>query len=194
MRLRMTLRNADLAQATVGAVGTSIVEGGRVDIDANLATNGQNPSDMIARLGGDVALKTRDSHLSGIDFKVLSLALGAIDRLPDLPNLFRSITTSQTKIATLDGNFHVENGVARSDDIRLSGDGGEGRGGMSFDLPAWMMTSRIEFRLVGLANLPSLVLHLDGPIDEPRKFFDTSALERILGQRLGGQPAWPQRQ
>ena len=178
-RTRLTLKDADLKQALANAAGVAIVEG-RFDVDAEIASNGRSAADIVSRLAGDAKLHAHDGAISGIDLAAVNVRLSAPDRPSDLLGLIRSGAGGQTAFSALQGNFHLADGIARSDDIRLMAEGGEGRAVASFNLPQWTLASRIELRLTGAQDAPPLVLRLDGPIDEPREVFEVNALEQFL--------------
>jgi uncharacterized protein involved in outer membrane biogenesis len=181
----LKVRDADLKQAFMKEAGFGTIEG-RFDIDASLAGEGRSPADIIARLSGDATLRGRDGRVSGIDLAVVNDRLRSPDLPADLLALIRSGAGGRTRFSDLAGTFRVADGVARSDDLRLTADGAEGQATAMFDLPRWTMASRIEFRWTGIAVVPPLVLRLEGPIDAPREVFEVNPLQHFLGQR---QPA-----
>ena len=124
----------------------------------------------------------RDGSLSGISLKAVDDRLSAAGPPANLLGLVRG-AGGETPFSTLAGSFHVADGVARSGDLHLVAEGGEGSAAASLDLPRWTMASRIEFHLTGVANAPPLVMRLDGPLDAPRPVFEVNALEQFLAQR-----------
>jgi len=183
MHAKLALGNAELRTALTDIAGIGSIDG-RFDVKATLAASAGSPADIVSHLQGDASLAARDGSISGVNLKAMNERLSALGRPVDLVGLMRSAGGGRTSFATLDGTFHVQDGVAQSDDIHLAADGGEGRATATFDLPRWTMKSRAEFHLTGVANAPPLVLHLDGPIDDPRKVFDVNALEQFVAQRL----------
>lgn len=186
----LKLRDADLKQAFMNEAGFGTIEG-RFDIDASLAGEGRSPADVIARLSGEATLRGRDGRVSGIDLAVVNDRLRSPDLPADLLALIRSGAGGRTRFSDLAGTFRVADGVARSDDLRVTADGAEGQATAIFDLPRWTMASRIEFRWTGIAVVPPLVLRLEGPIDAPREVFEVNPLQHFLGQRkpaLGDPP------
>jgi hypothetical protein len=53
------------------------------------------------------------------------------------------------------------------------------------DLPRWLLQSRAALRLSEHPGAPPLTMLLEGPLDEPRRSFDTRALQQFLAERLG---------
>jgi uncharacterized protein involved in outer membrane biogenesis len=182
LHAHLKLKDADLKQAVANETGVGIVDG-RFDIDASLAGEGRSPADMIERLSGDATLRGHDGGVSGVDLAAMNDRLKARDRPADLLALIRSGAGGWTHFSELAGSFHVADGVARSDDLRLTADGALGHATATFDLPHATMASRIELRLTGIAEAPPVVLRLDGPIDAPREVFEVNALQQFLAQR-----------
>jgi uncharacterized protein involved in outer membrane biogenesis len=188
---RVALRDADLRTALAEAgIGGAI--DGRLDIDARIGSDGQSAAEMVSDLAGDITLRGRNGSIAGFDLKALSDRLAAPDRPADLLELLRSGAGGRTPFSAFEGSFQITDGIALGDNIRIVAEGGEGRGGMSLDLPRWTMASRIEFRLTGVPAAPPLTLHLAGAVDDPHLVFDVNALERYLAQRSSPQgPAAP---
>ncbi len=185
----LMLKDVDLKEALAKSGGGGFLDG-RVDLDAQLAASGVSEADMVAALAGEATLKSRGGSLAGVDLKAMNERVAT--RPGDLASLLRSGAGGRTAVSALDGSFHIAQGIARSDDLRLEAEGGEGRATASLDLPQWTMTSRVEFRLAGLPDAPPLVMRLDGSIDAPRTVFEVNALEQYLARRLQeGKPARP---
>jgi uncharacterized protein involved in outer membrane biogenesis len=182
LHARLKLRDADLKEAAVNEAGIGTVEG-RFDVDASLAGQGRSPADLIAGLSGEATLRGHDGVVSGVDLAALSDRLKLLDRPVYLLALIRSAIGGRTEFSELAGSFRAADGIIRSDDIRLTADGATGQGTAMFDLPRWIMASRIEFRLTGIPVAPPVVLQLEGPIGAPHEVFDMNALQRFLGQR-----------
>ena len=187
LQAHVTLANADPGQVPgIAAVAGDI--DGRLAADATLTASGDAAAAMIAHLGGDVALKSENGSIRGLDLAAANAALAAPGKAGDLAHLVDR--NGRTPYTLLDGRFHVENGVARSDDVHLAAEGGEGHATLTLDLAAWTMSSRSEFRLTGVPDAPPLIVHLDGPVAAPRIVFDVNAIEQFLAQRAEA-PAAP---
>lgn len=121
--------------------------------------------------------------MSGVNLPAANEWLKLLDRPFDLMALIRSGLGGRTAFTELAGSFRITDGIARSDDLRLTADGAAGQGTATFDLPHWTMASRIELRLTEIPRAPPVAVQLDGPIDAPREVFDVNPLQRFLGQR-----------
>lgn len=184
--LSVTLRQAALKDALETAVGTGALAG-RADLDLTLAASGSSLAALVGGLAGDARLASKDGTISGVDLAAVSERLTQLKRPTDLIELFHGLSGGTTRYSSLDGTFHIANGVMRSEDVRLVATGGESHAAVTVDLPAWLLHSRIEFRLTDHPAAPPFAMTLDGPLDAPRRIFDVNALERFLVQR--GQPS-----
>lgn len=186
---KIALLGADLKSALLDVAGASIVDG-RFDIDGSFSASGATQAELVSHLTGDAQLRGRDGGISGIDLKATSERLNGVTRPADLITLLRGSFGGRTGFSQLSGSFHMQNGIAKSDNLRLILDGGEGRASATVDLPLWTLDSRIELKLAD-ANAPPLVLRLEGPLDGPRRIFEVKALEDYLGKKLQEVPSRP---
>lgn len=183
LRAHIALDSVDLKRTLAGAAGVSVIDG-QFDLDADLTSTGANAAELVSHLDGDASVKGRDGDISGVNLRAMNERLAVLNRPADLIALLRSATGGRTPFSTLTGTFHVQDGIARSDDIRLSAEGGEGKATALLDLPHWTTQSRIEFRLTGAADIPPVAMRIDGPLDAPRNVFDVNALEEYLARRM----------
>jgi uncharacterized protein involved in outer membrane biogenesis len=188
LRVKLSLSDADLKDALAAAAGTALV-GGRGDVEASLAGAGRSAFELVSHIGGDVRLGARNGSLAGVNLAAVRDQLDRPDRPADLFALFKAAAGGATRFSSLDGTFHVADGVARSDDLHLVADGGDGRATSVVDLPDWTMETQVELRLAGLPDAPPLVLRLDGALDDPRKVVEVNPLSRFLTQRSANEPA-----
>jgi uncharacterized protein involved in outer membrane biogenesis len=184
LRGKLVLRDADLKQALHDAAGLGLVDG-RIDIDATVTGSGSSAADMIASLAGGAMLHGHDGSVAGVALKAMN------DELAQHPTsllaLLHSGAGGRTAFSTLEGTFRLTGGVARSDDLHLVADGGDGAATVSIDLSKWTIATKIDFRLAAAANAPPLVMHVDGAIDQPRIVLDVNPLEKYLSQPAARQ-------
>jgi hypothetical protein len=180
--LQVALKDADLEQMLEETAGIRAVMG-RLDGEAHLQSAGEGPGDLIAHLAGEGTFKAHDGRIAGIDLVAIDDRLSVPERPPDLVALLRSGAGGQTGFSALAGSFHIADGVARSDDLHLVAEAGEGRAAVSVDLRQGTLSSRIALDFPSIANAPPLGVTIDGPLAEPRVIFDTNALQRFLEQR-----------
>jgi hypothetical protein len=181
--LQAKLAGADLRQA-LSAAGTSRIEGA-FDVDASLASSGASAFDLVSRLAGKASLQGHDGAINGVDLAAIDRHISQMKGLGDLAALLRAATSGSTRFSRLDGSFVVADGVARSEDLHLLAEGGEGTGMAIVDFPNWTLQSRTDIRLTGVEGAPPLGIQLRGSLDQPDLAIDLSALTKALGS--GGE-------
>jgi len=184
----VALRHGDFAAALAAAAGKGLLDGS-FDLDASVAAAGGSEAELVGHLSGEAALTGHDGTIAGVNLKAMNDALA--QHPADIFELFKSGGGGRTRFSTLEGRFHVADGIARSDEIRLAAEGGEVSANLGLDLPRWTMTGAVEFRLAGAADAPPLIMHLDGAIDQPRMIFEINALEKYLADRAATAKAPP---
>ena len=184
VKTQLVLRDAQFKSLLAGAGFLD----GRFDLDASLDAVGDSTATMIAHASGTATLASASGSFGGIDLKAVDAALAA--HPGNLLALLRG--GGRTPFSKLAGSFQIADGIARSDDLRLVAEGGEGAATAQLDLPHWQMASRVELRLAATPAPPPLVMRLDGPIDAPRVVFDINDFEHYLARAAGGsKPARP---
>jgi len=188
--LKAALAGADLRQA-LAAAGTSRIEGA-FDVEATLATSGASAFDLVSRLGGKASLHGHDGTINGVNLPAVDQQIVQVKGIGDLAALLRAATSGSTPFSRLDGTFAVTDGVARSDDLHLLAEGGEGTGTAEIDLANWTLQSRTEFRLTGVEAAPPLGIVLRGALDKPDLAIDFAALAKAFaGSGEGGGSGKP---
>jgi len=182
---QLSLKDADLKAGLQEFVGVSAIEG-RLDGDAVLACEPGCITDPAAKLTGDVTLHGRDGTLSGIDVKAVS---DHLDRPTDLVALIRAGAGGRTPFTALDGRFHLADGIAATQDLRIRMDGGEAMAMLRVDWSRQLLTGRVDLHFAGMPGGPPLVMRLDGPTAAPRVILEANALEQYLTQHRSAAPA-----
>lgn len=182
LELRLALKDVDLKQALEQTAAVGVLSG-RLDGEAHLQSGGSSIAEAISHLAGEGALKAHDGRIAGIDLVAIEDRLSVPERPPDLLALLRSGAGGQTAFSSLAGSFRIADGVARSDDLHLDAEAGEGSAAVSLDLRRGTIASRIELAFPSIAHAPPLGVTIDGPVAEPRVVFETNALQRFLEQR-----------
>jgi uncharacterized protein involved in outer membrane biogenesis len=191
LRLAAQLAGADFKQA-LGPAGVSRLEGG-FDLDASLATTGANTHELVSHLDGTVSLRSRDGTIDGINIPAVNQRLAQVKGLGDLATLLRAATAGSTHFSKLDGSFKLTDGVARSEDLHLVAEGGDGAGTATVDLPNWTVVNRTEVRMMGVPGTPPLGVTLKGPLEQPDWSLDFSAIARAFGARAVERFMGPER-
>lgn len=188
LRAQLTLHDTDLKAALLGLAGVKAIDG-RVDLAADVATSGSSQLDLVSHLTGTASIKAHDGSLQGIDIRAVADRLDAAGKPADLLGLGKAVAGGATRFSALDGSFRLKDGSVVGDDLHLAVEGGEGRGTIAVDLPAWTVDSRVEFRLASASGAPPLVLRVNGSLDEPHETVDVNALSQFLAQRAAASDA-----
>ncbi len=180
-RVAAQLAGADFKQA-LSPAGVSRLEG-RFDLDASLTTEGASPRDLISRLEGTVSLRGRDGTIDGVNIPAVNQRLTQVKGIGDLAAMLKVATGGSTHFSKLEGSFKVADGVARSDDLHIVADGGDGSGTATMDLPNWAVFSRTDIRVMGVPGTPPLGVTIKGPMEQPDWSLDFSAIMRAFAAR-----------
>lgn len=180
----VAVRNADVRQAASTAGSTDTISG-ILTYDTDLKTAGGSEFEMVSNLGGTGAFSVRDGSVEGFNLKSFSDRLKELDRSPDFLDLVqRSLAGGSTKFSELSGTYVVQNGILRSNDIKLIAEAAVGSGTAVVDLPPRQMDVSFSARLSEHENAPPIGVRLVGPLDNPRQIFETEQMQAYVVQRL----------
>jgi hypothetical protein len=196
--MTLNVEKANVRQALFKVANINIADG-TLNFATNLSSSGKSVADMVSRLAGDAKLDTRDGVVQGFDLKSMSQKLNNIDNIVNLLALFQGgMSGGSTKFSSLTGTFKVENGIVRSNDIKLIAESGEGQAVAMADLPQWQIDTLAKFRLTDFKDAPAFSMKLQGELDNPRRIFDFiggkagDILEKVLPGAQGQTPTTPQ--
>lgn len=135
--------------AAVLAPGSSLT--GEIDLAAELVGQGLGIADLVASLAGDGSLALREGRLRGVTPPGEAAANG------DAPG--------DLELSLPGGPLSIEHGMVTSPPggLVLGLPGGEGRLGLRFDLPAWMMEVSLDGQLAGAEGDPFRLRLLGAP-------------------------------
>ena len=145
---------------------------GPVSLESSLNSQGNSEAALISALSGKGKLDGSVTVAATVEEQAGALVL---DLLGKKVKEVRGVTDSTTMLfsafagapATVDGTFVVEQGVLRSDDLKLRGRNAEALTAGNVNLPDWRMESRTDvFRDVD-PETAYLTAVLRGPLDEP---------------------------
>lgn len=180
------LENVNLSLATRALAGEPLATG-RMSIQAKLQTAGRSLAEMISGLSGGGSLR-----MSGVDVKgsatgtAMAGALGLVSAINQFAGLLGGAKKSSG--ADISGNFRINRGVARSQDLKLTTHVGKGTAAGSIDLPRWRIDVKGQVQLE--ANFLTALLQsrsrtnvtqavpftIRGRLDKPTVNLDTSKL------------------
>jgi AsmA protein len=180
------LENADLGHATRAATG-KVVATGRMAADARLTTGGQSVAAMVSALDGSGSVALTDVETAGAaQGTVLAPLLALFDGLRQIGGLLGQ--GAAMGAADFSATYTIDDGVVRSEDMRLNSGLGDGTARGFADLPAWRIDVNGEMQLArnvltdlvtgaaGSEQAHVLPFWLRGPLDAPDVKVDTSSL------------------
>ena len=184
--LALRLDDADLLQALIESAQIDRASG-RLAVSAELSAEGANQFELISSLAGSGRFSAREGSVRGVDLRRLSNRLRRLNEITDYLGLIQaSLSGGETTYSTLDGTFRASEGIFRSDDLRMTLDGGEAEGAATVDLPRWGIDLRARARLVEHPEAPGVGLDVFGSLDSPQRDLRIQDLERYLAARVGG--------
>lgn len=183
-RLKATaaIKGADLTKLLMAAADTGKASG-KVDFDLDITGAGKTEHDLVANLNGEAAFHARDGAVEGFNLKAASDRMRKAKGADILTLLITAISGGSTRYSTFDGTFQIKKGVARTKDIKLVAEAGEGTATGTIDLPRWNMNVNTVFRLTEHAKAPPFEMRLKGPIESPRQIFRFKQLQAYLLRR-----------
>ena len=183
--LSIKLQGADINQAMRTALEMDQVTG-QLDFTGRFQTAGSSQWDLINALSGQARIQAVKGLFRGFDMKNFSDRLGLLNKAPDFLNLAqRAFSGGETRYQSIDGNWSIKNGVAKTTDTKAMMDASEATVKGTVNLPAWKLDLRTVMRLTEHSDAPDIGVHLYGPLDRPRNDLKTAKLERWLFARLG---------
>jgi hypothetical protein len=145
---------------------------GPVSLQGKVASRGISQAALVAALAGTATLDGTVTVAAKVEEQAGALVL---DILGKKVKEVRGVTDSTTMLfgafagapAKVDGNFVIEKGIARSEDLKVQGRNAVALTKGSADLPDWQLDSLTEvFRDVD-PEKAYLTAKLRGPLDEP---------------------------
>lgn len=180
VHFHILLQDANLKQ--LFSQGTSIkIVAGKLTFSSDFATHGKSMSEMIHHLAGPVNITAKDGVISGFDLHTLSQRLGSLQNPQSLLGLLNtSMEKGQTSFSSFKADIAFTEGVGRIQSMNLMAKEGQGQATGSINLPLYTVDIHSEFRLTEHPKIPPFHMHLSGPIDNPSRQLDTSALQKYM--------------
>ena len=131
------LENMSIGQATKALTGKALAAG-RMSLKARLKTAGPHLAAMIGGLNGEGVIR-----LKGVDVKqgktgtALAGALGLVSALNQFSGVLGGGAKKGSGLVDIAGSFAIRNGVASSQDIKVTSNLGDGAASGTIDLPRW---------------------------------------------------------
>ena len=182
--LAFKLDGIDIAQASRQTAQTIAVTG-RASLDGRFASEGYSEYDLVRALQGDATLNAGNGTVEGLDLRVLSDRLGELNDPADFLSLADiGLSGGTTRLDSLVGTIHVNNGLATTSDLLVLADGGRGNIRGTADLPSWRLDLTALFDLTDHPKAPPVGVRLTGAIDNPARELLISEMQAYLIERI----------
>jgi uncharacterized protein involved in outer membrane biogenesis len=180
VHLAFQLDGMDIAEALRQAANITAATG-RASVDGRFTTEGNSEYELVRALQGNATLSARDGTVEGIDLRILSDRLGALNDPGDFLKLADAgLSGGATRLDSLDGTIRVTNGLATTNDLQILADGGRGSVRGTVDLPSWRLDLTALFTLTDHPQAPPVGVHLTGPVDRPARELLTADMQTYL--------------
>jgi AsmA protein len=178
------LQDANLKQ--VISQGTTIkIIAGKLTLSADLSTHGKSSTDMIQHLSGPVNITAKDGVISGFDLHAISERLASLQNIQSVLGLLDThMGKGQTPFSTFKGDILLNEGIGTIQSMTFMAEDGQGQATGTINLPAYTLDVHSDFRLTKIPKLPPFHMHLTGPIDNPSRKLDTSALKTYMMENV----------
>lgn len=186
VKMNIALSGANIHEALVKAAGVDAVTG-RAGLQGQFLASGHSQQAMVSQLSGKATFAAENGVVTGVDLQQLSDRLKQLDRTMDFLSLINTtMNGGQTAYSRLGGDFNIQNGVARSENLQATMQAGAGSGRATIDLPRWLIDMTAAFRLSEHPKAPPVGLELRGQLDNPQREIKSRDLENFVAQRVGG--------
>jgi len=211
---KVSVRNIDMATAAK-TFGGDVRVAGLLSVDGSLMSAGQSQAALIEALDGQgtiggkariLATKQEKRALGtlGIAAALFGDKIKELQRVGGLSSVL--LKAFGDAPADLSGNFTIQRGLLRTENLTLSGAGARAVSAGTVDLPRWLidMTTSV-FRAGDTARTPYVGLRLTGAVDEPNvkvsgaflsggtSAASSNPLRRLLPSILGAKNDAPQK-
>ncbi len=185
----LALVDADMARMA-RAVEAGDGVGGRLDLDAQLVSEGRTQSAIVEALDGSGEVVLREGWLDGFDLAAIGERLEGLDDPLAIARLLTQASSGgRTAIGEARAGFEIDDGIVRSQDIAARLAGGEAQGQASIDLPRRRLDLTGSVRLTAGDDLPTIPIAVAGSFDGPEIALDTRPLEAFLVERTAAAVA-----
>lgn len=141
--------------------------------------------DLFKNLNGSNYFEIKDGYAQGIDLKAISARLKELNTLADFVALSEQAKnrTGKTNIQSLTSNWKLDNGVAKSNDIKLVADSATARGEGIVNLPDKKLDVTTMMKMTEHPKVPEFGVRVTGTFEAPQYDIKTAALESYYAQK-----------
>lgn len=179
--LGLTLYNVEMKELLGTLTGYSNISG-KASVSGTLSTSGVNYLSWLAQAEAKIAVSGRGVRVEGFNLDGVVNTVNASRTAADvLDNVDRALVQGSTNLS-MDGAINVKNGVMRSPGIALKTGTIVGNLTGDISLVPWTLDLGMifQFPTLNAEAIPTLLVQLNGSIDDPRLTTDTSSLEAYV--------------
>lgn len=181
LTLGFTLYNVELNDMLSSLMGYDNISG-KASVSGTFSTSGVNYLSWLSQSEAKMTVSGRGVSVKGFNLAGVVNTVRVSRTAADvLNNVNRALVSGSTRM-TADGVINVKNGVMRSPGITLRT--GNIIGGLTGDvsLVPWTMDMAMNFQFPEISSetIPTLLVQLNGSIDDPALTTDTSSLEAYV--------------
>lgn len=177
--MKLGLKNAQIHDL-LPERGKIKVTNGIIDVACELQSKGYSQYDYINNFEGNMHLFGRDGRISGIDIGQIIAALNKPRNIEGLAKGFeKAFGKGETMFQNLIGEFTIKNGIMNIEKFKLASETISTTSEGLIDLPKFTMDV-LAIIHPGLKYLPSVKIHLYGPLDNIQHKIDERAIWKHL--------------
>jgi uncharacterized protein involved in outer membrane biogenesis len=186
LTLRLSLENASLKDSLEKIVtGPLHILAGDLDLTGNLTTHGQSIHGFVSRLSGILNVRANKGVIGGFDLKALSAGLNNIRDIKAFGNLLSgNLSQGKTTFSSSKLVLDFKDGVGRVGALEVVADGATLTGTGVIDLLRYVMDLSLTATLTDHPRFPPFQITLKGPLNDPKKSYDVSALQGYLIENI----------
>ncbi len=185
MSIGFTIFNAEMQDFLKTLIGYDNISG-KVSISGSLSTSGVNLQSWVSQAEAKMVLTGRGINVRGFNLQgVVDTVLVSRTASDVLNNVNRALLDGSTEMS-VDGNINMKNGILRSPGIALKSGATTGNLAGDVSLVPWTMelAAFFQFPTMTLETIPTLLVQLNGSIDDPALRTDTSSLEAFVAKNI----------
>jgi hypothetical protein len=199
LNYQLSLAGAELGQSVFDNPRGIDLSGGRADLTIEGQGAGTSEAAILAGMSGKGSLTMQNTVLKGFDLARLNARYTATENPGELVRLIQSsMASGATRVTSLNGDFDINNGVIAFDDLLIQSSAGNVRALVAADLPHWRLDVTASVRLAAESRAPTFDMTLAGPLNAPKRDFDSDALQAFILEESArrapaARPAQPSR-
>lgn len=180
-RARASLKGGD-AGAAFGRDDNYVLEGGRFDVEIDLASKGLSPHEMIGNLSGRGRLAMKGGAFKGFELSAVNKRIAERTRQEGAIELFLAGHSDRgvTGIEGIEGDIRIDSGILRSDGLRVNLAGGGIVATGFVDLLKQEVRARTRLSFKSVPDAPPLEVAVEGTVQEPDVEFRFDAFQEYL--------------